>query len=503
MYIMHAFVGLYKLADNGQPYSPGSALDGANTVPGLAKAPPVKKVNADGTVTLTYTLRDNLKWSDGTPLTAQDVAYGWQRLIDPKTGGEYGYMIEGVKNAVAIENGKMTPDQLGVQAPDDKTVVITLNNDIPYFDQIAGFATTYPVKKAIIDKYGDQWTFDPKTYICDGPYRMKEWVHNSYIIFEKNPYYYDAANVKGPQEIKWMLMDDNNAVLSAWKDGTLDFTLKAPVDEIPTLLKSGDMKIATSLGSYYLSYNCQKAPFNNPKVREAFTLAIDRNYIVNDVTRQGQTPATGFVPAGVPDAPGATSDFRTVGGDYYSVKAADYQANVKKAQALLADAGYPGGKGFPVVQYTYDTDDVNRAIAEALQNMWQTNLGVTVTISNMDWNTFLDYRRTGQYSGIVRDRWLGDYDDANTFLDMFTTTSGNNDSQYHVPEYDALIKQIASTTDMVARTKLMHQAEDMLLGRDWAVCPLYYYVNPYMLKKGIKGVFYSPLNYFMFTQAHK
>ena len=238
--------------------------------------------------------------------------------------------------------------------------------------------------------------------------------------------------------------------------------------------------------------------FSNPLVRQAFSLVIDRNYIVENVSQSGEVPATGYVPSGVYDAEGANGDdFRTVGGEYYSVSADDYQANCDKARELLAEAGYPNGEGFPAVEYMYNTDDRHKAIAEALQNMWQTELGVTVNLSNQDWNVFLKSRKDGDFQ-IARNGWIADYNDPCSFLDMWYTGGGNNDAQYSNPEYDALIDAAKATSDQTERMAAFHKAEDLLIGQDSVLAPIYFYTNPYMLSDNISGMYYTPLGYFFF-----
>jgi oligopeptide transport system substrate-binding protein len=361
------------------------------------------------------------------------------------------------------------------------------------------FPAAFPVRQDIIEKYGDQWTFDPATYISNGPYKMTEWVHNSYIMMVPNENHYDAANL-GPKSIKFALMDDDNAILASFNSGELDFIESVPVDEIPSLLSSGRLKVADYIGTYYVSFQTQKKPFDDPLVREAFSLAIDRNYIVKQITRAGQVPADGYVPYGIYDAAGPGSDFRKTGGGYYSIKDEDYQANCDKARKLLEQAGFPGGKGFPIVEYLYNTNDQHRAIAEALQNMWQKELGVSVTLNNQDWAVFLETRKNGEYS-IARNGWIADYNDPISFLDMWITESGNNDAQYKNPDYDALIKKVKSTGDAVERMKLMHQAEDIIF-KDHMLAPIYFYTRPYMVNPNLKGWYYTPLGYFFFMYAY-
>jgi oligopeptide transport system substrate-binding protein len=490
IYLSHAFEGLYKYVDNGQGR--------AQAAPGQAAGAPQKTVNDDGTVVYVYTLRDNLKWSDGKALTAADFVYSWQRLVDPSTAADYSYMIDMVQNANEIMAGEKDKSELGIRALDDKTLEISLTYDCPFFDEIACFPATFPVRQDIIESAGDQWTFSHSTYISNGPYRLKEWVHNSYLLFEKNPNYY-APVADGPENLRFALMDDDNAMLAGFRSGELDFIENIPVDEIPRLLASGELKIADYLGTYYVSLNTQRPPFTDARIRKAFTLAIDRTHIINQITRTGEKPASGFVPSGTGDAaPG--SDFRQTGGDYYSISPSDYEKNVAEAQRLLAEAGYPGGAGFPVVEYIYNTNDRHQAIAEALQDMWRTTLGVTVTLSNQDWAVFLDTRKVGNYS-LARDGWIGDYNDPINFLDMFLTGGGNNNSQYVNPEYDRLIAAAKGTAVQADRMRYLHQAEDLLVGADYAVGPIYFYTQPYMMNPALSGMYYTPLGYFFFTNV--
>jgi oligopeptide transport system substrate-binding protein len=495
IYLSHSHEGLYKYADTGSMAFPG--INNSKVVPGIAAGAPSKTVNADGTVTLVYTLRNGLKWSDGSAFTAEDIVYSWQRLVDPSTAADYSYMIDMIVNASRIMEGETDKSSLGVKAVNATTLEVSLTFDCPYFDEIMAFPATFPVKRSVIEKTGDQWTFNPSTYISNGPYRLKEWVHNSYLLYEKNPNYY--ASVTGPEFLRFVLMDDENAMLNGFRSGELDFIEQVPIDEIPTLLNSGELKVADYLGTYYISFNTKKAPFNDPNVRKAFALTIDRNYIVDQIIKTGQKPASGFVPAGMTDAQ-VGSDFRRTGGNYYSINDADYKANVAEAKQLLAKAGYPEGRGFPIVEYLYNTSDSHRAIAEAIQNMWRTNLGVNVTIGNQEWNVFLDTRKTGNFM-FARDGWIGDYNDPIGFLDMFVSGGGNNNPQYENKEYDALIAKIKTTSVQADRMRLMHQAEDILVGRDMAVGPIYFYTQSYMINPRVKGAYYTPLGYFFFSGA--
>ena len=511
--INHMFEGLMRWVDSGVETA-GSDGTCTNAELSYGQAESYDKVpNEDGTVTYTFHLRDGIMWSDGQPVTANDFVFSWQRLVDPATAADYSYMIDCVVGANEIMYGTPTgeydadgneiieyaePSTLAVSAPDDKTFVVTITSDLPYFTELCAFPATFPVREDIVSD--SQWTYSPDTYISNGAYKMTSRVTNSEIVMEPNEYYY-GVDTLGPDKITFKLMDDANAMLSGFNSGELDFIESMPTDEVAGLLASGDLKIVDYIGTYYVCYQTQKEPFDDPKVREAFTLAIDRTYIVEQITQTGQVEAGGFVPAGVYDAEGATGDdFRTVGGDYYAPTDADYEANCERARELLAEAGYPNGEGFPVVTYLYNTDDSHKAVGEALQNMWQTVLGVTVQLDNQEWATFLQTRKDGDYS-IARNGWIADYNDPMSFLDMWLTGGGNNDAQYSNAEYDSLIQQAKASTDPAERMSLMHQAEDIIIGQDYALCPLYFYTQKYMLADDVQGMYYTPLGYFFFDQC--
>ena len=489
---LHLFEGLMKWEDSGEVANgTDGTADSGKLVPGQAESYE-KTENDDGTVTYTFKLRDGIKWSDGKDVTAGDFEYSWKRLVNPETAADYNYMLDGVVNANEIIAGEKDPDELAAKALDD----------LSYFEELCAFPAMMPVREDMIEKAGDQWTFDTATYISNGAYKLKEWTHNSQIVVEKNENYYDVENL-GPETITFKLMDDQNAMLSGFNSGELDFIEDVPQAEIANLIASGDMKIVDYIGTYYVCFQTQKAPFDDPRVRKAFSLAIDRTYIVNQVTQSGQVEAGGFVPSGVYDADGADGDdFRTVGGDYYKPTDADYEANCDEARQLLADAGYPNGEGFPVVEYLYNTSDAHKAVAEALQFMWEEELGVKVTLNNQEWAAFLQTRKDGDYS-IARNGWIADYNDPISFLDMWMTGGGNNDAQYANDDYDALIKQAKTTTDNAERMDLLHQAEDKLIGEDSVLAPLYFYTQKYMLADGIEGMYYCPLGYFFFGYTHQ
>ncbi len=473
--ISHLFESLIRWDDDGE----GNAV----LKPGIAES---WEVSDDG-LTWTFKLRD-AKWSDGKEITADDFVYSWNRLVDPATGADYEYMLDMVKG--------YDEKKLDISAPDPKTFVVNLNVKCPYFEEICAFPAVMPVRKDIIEA-NKTWTNSPETLVSNGAYKLEKWDHNSTLSMVKNPEYYDQDSVKA-EKLAFHLQDDQNAIYASYRSGDLDFINSVPQEEIQKLLDTKELKIKPYVGTYFVCFNTEKEPFNDPKVRKAFSLAIDRNFIVNQVTGQGQEPATAYVPSGVYDAKGAEGDdFRTVGGDYYSINDEDYEKNIEEAKKLMEEAGYKDGEGFPQIDYLYNTDENHKAIAEALQNMWQENLGVQVNLQNQDWNVFLKERKEGNYN-IARHGWIADYNDPMSFIDMWLTGGGNNDAQYKNPEFDKFVKAAKATSDPDERMENMHKAEDILIGEDNVVAPLYFYNNSYMMKPNINGLYYTPLGYFFY-----
>lgn len=475
--IIHAFEGLYSLDKEGV------------SQPAQAESYELSK----DLKTYTFKLRDGLKWSDGSDLTAKDFVYSWQRAVDPATASDYSYMFECIAGYTEVqESGDVT--KLQVSAPDDNTLVVTLIAPTAYFLELTAFPTYSPVQKATIDKNGEKWAIQPDSYICNGPYMMTEWVPSSYIKYVKNPNYRDTAAI-GPDSITFQLMEDDTAILSAFQSGDIYFADQMPNDEIDAWKDKAEFNLADQLGTYYVSFQTQKAPLDNPKIRQALTLAIDREWICTNVGKSGQVPAGAFVPPALFDKDPSKS-FRDVGGDYYDPT--DYEGNVEKAKKLLEEAGYPNGEGLPTIEYLYNEGTGHQQIGEALQNMWS-KIGVKVDLVSQEWATFLNTRKDGNYY-IARNGWLGDYNDPISFLDMWITGGGNNDAQWSNDEYDSLIKEIKSTDDAALRFKDMHKAEDIIFD-NWMLCPIYYYVDLYLQNTAIDNVWGSPLGFKYFMYA--
>ena len=459
-----------------------------------AQAKEIKK--SDDHKTYTITLRDDIKWSDGKPVTAGDFEYAWKRAVDPKTASQYVYIFDPVLNANEIAAGKMDKDKLGVKATDDKTLVVTLRAPCAYFDELLSFTAYFPLRKDIVEG-NDKWTQDSKTYISNGAFKMKDWSHKESITVEKNPNYYDKDKVK-LDTLKFVLLEDDAPRLAAYQNDEISFCYTIPIEEIASWKDKPDFKNLADLSTNYVTFNCQKKPFDDVRVRKALSLAIDRNYIAEKVTKKAQTPAGAFVPIGLQDVD-STKTFRDVGGDYISVKAEDYEKNVAEAKKLLAEAGYPDGKGFPTIEYATNPASMNNALAEALQNMWKTELGVNATISQQEWSVFIDSRNKGNYQ-LARDGFGVDFNDAVSMLDLFVTGGGNNNCKYSNPEYDKLIAQVKATDDNKVRMPLLHKAEEILM-RDMPVAPTTYRTRIVLLNPKVKGYYQSPMgfDYFMYA----
>lgn len=463
-------------------------------VPGQAES---YDVSDDG-LTYTFHLRDGLKWSDGSAFTAEDYVYSWKRLADPATAAPYSAdMLSMVKGYEEATKGNV--DALAVSAPDAKTLVVELSSPCVYFDKIITHASMAPVKKDVVEAKGDQWTLTPETYVSNGPFKMIEWVPGSHITFGKNENYWNADKVT-LNTLKFVLMEDANAAYSAYQTGEVQMIKDIPTDEIPSLQKTPDYHLDPRMSTSYTIFNVKKAPFDNVLVRRALSLAVDRDYIANTVMMGTVLPAANFVGTGVSDLePGSSFEAVTKknnGGDYFNIS--NHEEDIKKAKELLAQAGYPDGKGFPVIEYMTNEAGYNKPVAEYLQNAWS-ELGVRMDIKIVEWSTFSPTRRAGDFL-IARGGWVYDYDDPSNLLNVFNTESGNNDGKYSNPEVDNLLKQARNTADKAEHYEKLHEAEKMIM-EDAAVIPLVYSSDFYLQKPELKGVWHSPYGYWFFANA--
>lgn len=476
--LLHLFEGLYSLDQEDIPR------------PAQAES---CDISPDGK-TYTFHLREGLAWSDGSPLTAGDYVYSWQRLADPASGTSTSYLLAGVAGYQEVQESG-DPQKLQVSAPDDRTFVVQLNAPAAYFLDLVSSGYFLPVQQKTIAENGEQWALSPDTYVGNGPYRLKEWVPDSHILMEKNPAYWNAQAI-GPDSIEFMLTASDTSQLAAFTSGELDFVDSVPVNEIPRLAQEGKLQTVPLLSTYYISFNVEKAPFDNLLVRKAFTLALDRGWLCENVGKSGEIPAGAFVPDAVMDAaPG--SRFRDA-GSYYDPSAEGYAQNFVQAQEALAQAGYPDGAGFPTVELLYVEGSVYQAMAESVQHQWE-KLGVRVELVQQEWGTFLG-SMNGHDFQIASLAWTADYNDPSSFLDLWTTDGGNNFTGWSNAEYDALIREAMMAGDTQTHFAKLHEAEDLLFD-EWLLCPIYYYVDAYLQSPALNNLYASVYGtkYFMYA----
>ena len=492
-----------------------SAVDGGNTVitvfetlliinenneavPGQAES---WTTSEDG-LTWTFTMRDGLKWSDGSELNAKDFEYSFKRMADPDTAAPYAEtclgMIDGFEEAAGFPDKDGNPtvepnlDALNVKASDDgKTLTIVLGYPCSYFDKIAAFAAMSPVQKATVEANGDAWCTSPDTYVCNGPYMITEWTPSERIVLTKNPNYvggWDNSKIVS-DSITLLLLEDSSASYAAYNSGEAVLIKDVPTDEIPSLTKAedgGDFYVDTILGTYYVSLNLKRDAFQDVKVRKALNLAIDRDYVANTIMQGTYTTADSIVGPGIVDESGYFHD--NGNAPYIS---ADYEANLAEAKKLLEEAGYPNGEGFPTIEYSCNDAGYHVPLAEYLQQAWG-DLGITLTISKMEWSSFTAARRAGEYD-VARNGWVMDYNDPSNMLDLFCSGNGNNDGKYSNPEFDAAIEasRVADVTEHFAQ---LHKAEDILM-EDNGCLPIAYYNDYWLQSPALKGTWHSPYGY--------
>ena len=479
VYLQHMFEGLAKLDSNNQ------------LVPGMAQS---WDVSTDG-LTYIFHLKEGAVWSDGKSLTAEDFAYAWKRVLAPETASLYVDRLYFIKNAEKYNKGLVKADDVGVKALDSKTLQVTLEKPTPFFVSLTILNPYFPVRKDIIDQKGDTWTQDPATYISNGPYVLVAWNHNSSIEMKKNIYYYDAPKMK-INTISWKLTSDDTSALNAFETGELDFNAGfINTNELPRLTSENKVRKVAALGVSYIIFNMQRAPFENPKIRQALSLAIDRKELAENVLRDGSVRATGFIPFGLPSI-GAGSDFRTdpEAKIYFSEN-----ADLEGAKKILAEAGYPEGKGLREFEYYTSKNSTNQKIAEYVQNQWA-KIGVNIKINLLESKVFSEYRSQGKYD-ITKGSWGGDYYDPYTFLSAFLSDSPNNYGRWKNNDYDTYVNLSISSPDKNSQISNAHKAEDVLIG-DLPIIPLSFLSQNALVNPKLKGIYMNSLYMMMFTNAY-
>ena len=458
--MMNVFEGLYVYNRGDGPPVPAMATH--------------HEVSPDGR-TYTVHLRSGITWSDGQPITAQDFVWSWRRVLDPKTASRSAQLLWFLKGGKAFNEGSITDaDTIGVHALDEHTLRIDLADPTPFFDHLLCEMPFVPTPRAVIERWGDQWT-QPGHIVSNGPYVLAEHAPRKWSVLKKNPRYF-AANDVYMQTIRIYDTESEQTAFDWYEVGKTQWhgDVGLPMDKVPALRESGrvDLRTDPKLCSYYYSVRVDQPPLNDPRVRRALALAIDRERLALHVLRGGQIVSTGAVP----DLFEKTHNYRTLRGEAY---------NPEQARQLLAAAGYPRGIGIPPIVLYFNTGEGHRVIAEFVQRNLQENLGIRVQLANMEWGTLLKTLLSGQFS-IGRSSWCADYPDPLTFLEVFESESKSNYSGYKSVEYDEVIAAIRKEPNLQRRNAILRRAEE-ILDRDLPFLPMYHYTWTYLIRPYVLG----------------
>jgi oligopeptide transport system substrate-binding protein len=503
IYANHQFENLMKYAMTDEHPADDPTVYNVDVAPGQAAS---YEVSEDQTV-YTFKLRDDIFWSDGQPVVAENFVYSWQRLVNPETAADYGYFLDNiVLNAAAIQAGEKEPSELGIVALDEKTLQVTLESPCAYFLSMCAFPTLMPLRQDVVEG-SENWT-DPANIVVNGAYKVTEWVHDSYIRMEKNDKYYDVASL-GPDALVWNLSDSETAILSSYQAGEYQFIDTIPSDMITSLKDSGDLFVNPYVGTYYLYLNCSK--ITDWRVRAALVLSVDRENIVENVTQGGQVPATGLVASGILDS--KMQDFAYGSSELGAIYAwlseqypdADletYTGRCELAQELY-QAAVDDGAWDPdtTIVYNFNTSETHKAIAEACGQDWKTVLGVNITLENQEWATYTN--GLGEHTfGVARLGWIADYNDAMTYLELMVTGASYNYGLYSNTDFDQMLVDAKAKLPGEERDALLYSAEETLFGEGgFPVAPIYYYTQLYCKDGSIDNVGFTSLGYFFFQYA--
>lgn len=456
-------------------------------VPGVAES---WQVSDDG-LRYTFRLRKNARWSNGDALVAEDFVWSWYRALLPSLGNQYAYAFFGIKNAERFNKGEITDFNLvGVKARDNYTLDVELVRPVPYFLELLDHHAMDPVHRATIEKFGapgdrgTAWT-KPENFVGNGPFVMKEWVPNKVVVVEKNAFYWDEQSVK-LQEIHFYPIDKAATEERMFRAGQLHIIRQLPTDKIAHYQSNHPMvyRFYPNFTTYFYRFNTSRPPLDDIRVRQALAYAIDRQQIVERVTRGGQPVARSFIP---PMQTGYRSS-------------ASMPEDIERARELLAEAGYPDGKNFPTLTILYNTDEDHQKIALVIQQMWKKALNIQVKLESQEWKVFFAAQRTGNYD-IVRGSWSGDFYDPKNFMDVFRADNGNNRTGWANAEYEALIQQAEQTSDQSKRFALFQQAEAILLA-EAPIMPIYTYTSNALVAESVKEWHNNIMDYWSYKHVY-
>ncbi|TSH84818.1 ABC transporter substrate-binding protein [Pantoea sp. paga] len=440
-------------------------------VPGVAQS-----WSSSDNKTWVFTLRNNARWSNGDPVTAQDFVYSWQRLVDPKNSSAFAWFagLSGIQNAAAITKGEMTPDKLGVVAQSKNQLKVTLDRPVPWFPALVANVALFPVPQKIIAQQGDSWT-SPGKLVGNGAYQLSERVVNEKIVLTRNPHYWDDAH-SVLTKVTFVPINEESSATKRYRSNDIDITESFPKNMYALLKKTlpGEVYTPDQLGTYYYAFNTQKGPTADVRVRKALSWSIDRKVIAEKVLGTGEKPAWHFTPD-------VTAGFKPLPT---FMQQHDQNSLNAQAKSLLAAAGYGPGKPLKL-KLLYNTSESHQKIAIAVASMWKKNLGVDVTLENQEWKTYIDSRNSGNFD-VIRASWVGDYNEPSTFLNLLTSGNSSNIARFNNADYDAVIAKASRETSDQVRNSDYNRAEQ-ILAEQAPIAPIYQYTNGRLIKPWVKG----------------
>ncbi|UFJ40923.1 peptide ABC transporter substrate-binding protein [Brevibacillus humidisoli] len=443
---------------------------------------------SDDLKTYTFHLRDS-QWSNGDPVTAHDFEFAWKRVLNPATASNYAYQLYYIKNGEKYNKKQegITADDVGVKAIDEKTLQVELENPTPYFLELTAFYSYMPVNKKVVEA-NPKWANEAATHVGNGPFKMENWEHKNKMTLVKNDKYWDKNAVK-LDRIEFSMIEDENTELSMFLNDELDWAGKPlgllPLDAIPPMKDEGKLHVKEIAGVYWYKFNTEQAPFNNAKIRKAFSYAIDRQSIVDNVTQAGEVPALGALPGSMAVNPGGL--FK--------------DHDVETAKKLLAEGMQELGiSELPPITLSYNTADNHQKIAQAIQDQWKQSLGVDVQLKNTEWKVYIEDLHEGNYQ-VGRMGWLGDFNDPINFLELFKDKyGGNNDTRWENARFKELLEKSQTETDPAERKKLLAQAEQIFID-EMPVAPIYFYTHAWVQNEDVKDVVIDGLGFIDFKWA--
>jgi oligopeptide transport system substrate-binding protein len=430
----------------------------------------------DGGKRIVFHLRDDVKWSDGKAVRAQDFEYSWKRLLNPKTASQYAYILFDIAGAQDYAEGKSKdPSSIGVKAENDHTLIVNLRIPASYFLAITTFEVTYPQRQDVIENHGSRWT-EPENIVTNGPFRLVSWKHENQIELHANANYF--LGKPALERVTMFMVSEKTTALAMYEQGNLDFmdeSYSIPTLDKPRLAKQPGYKEVPQLRGEYYGFAIDRKPFDNPKLRRAFAHAIDRE-VIPKILLGGKTPATSWIP------PGMLAHNPKIGLAF----------NPEQARRMLAEAGYADGKGLPPIVLGYNTKEDNKLVAEAIQSMWQKHLNVIVKVENQEWKVYLKKLQNDPYV-VHRAGWGADYPDPDNFMKLFTSNSGNNHGRWKNATFDKLLDQAAQEQDNTKRAQMYDEAQKILTETDAAIAPLYWRSEATMLSPKFNGLEYNSM----------